>query len=151
MNDRWDAFLASRPVPLVDHLLEEVAKLIARDLSSWPPPVGEWDAQTGAGFATLFEPDAPAPHPGIYPEATRLACLSLQRDLEAYDESLRNRRYLEAGVPERDRTALLFLVRWLEEQMLSLGEATQGRIKRSQMVRCLKRAEALRRGGAILA
>lgn len=145
MNDRWDALLASKPVSLVDHLLEEVAKVIARDLAQWPPPIGEWDPQTGAAFASLFEPDAPTPHPAIYPQAQELACLSLSRDLEAYDDYLRNRRYLEAGIPERDRTALLFLVRWLEEQMLALREATEGRIKRPQLVACLQRAEALRR------
>src|SRR5690606_38141232 len=97
----------------------EVARVIARDLAQWPPPVGEWDAQTGAAFAPLFEPDALSPHPAIYPEAQKLACLSLSRELEAYDDYLRNRRYLEAGLPEGDRTALLFLVRWLEEQMLA--------------------------------
>lgn len=150
MNDRWEALLASRPIPLVDHLLEEVAKLIARDLAQWPPPVGDWDARTGASFAPLFEPDAPLPHPAIHPEATKLASLSLRRELDAYDDYLRNRRYLEAGIPERDRTALLFLVRWLEEQMLSLAEATEGRIKRPQLVQCLHRAETLRRQAAIV-
>src|SRR5690606_40720214 len=99
----------------------------------------------GAAFAPLFEPDALSPHPAIYPEAQKLACLSLSRELEAYDDYLRNRRYLEAGLPEGDRTALLFLVRWLEEQMLALREATEGRIKRPQLVKCLERAEVLRR------
>lgn len=149
MNDRWDALLASKPVSLVDHLLEEVARVIARDLSQWPPPVGEWDPRTGAAFAPLFEPDAPLPHPAIYPEAQKLACLSLGRELDAYDAYLRNRRYQEAGLPERDRTALLFLVRWLEEQMLALAEATGGRIKRPALVQCLQRAEALRRQAAV--
>src|SRR5690606_26911162 len=40
VNDRWAALLASKPFSLVDRLRGEVARVIARDLSQWPRPVG---------------------------------------------------------------------------------------------------------------
>ncbi len=143
MSTRWDALFDTRPVSLVAHALEEVAKTIARDLARWPPPIGELDPLTQGGFGILFAPDARPPHPAILEEAFRLAHWSLSRELEAYDDYLKNRRYLAAGIPESDRTALLFLVRWIEEQLLALGEATGGRIRRPELLRCLERARSL--------
>ena len=52
---------------------------------------------------------------------------------------MRNKRYLEHGLAPTDRLALLFLNRWLVEQMLGLGEATEGRVNRRLDVQCLDR------------
>ena len=141
MSTRWDELLASRPMPLVDYLVAEVARVLAHELQQWPPPIQELDPATVGTFATLFAEDARAPHPAVYPEAFRLARWSLLRELDAYDDYLRNRRYLAAGLPASDRTALLFLQRWLEEQMLALGEATGGRLKRPRLAECLTLTE----------
>lgn len=148
MSTRWDALFETRPVSLIAHALEEVAKAITRDLAQWPPPIAEFDLLTQGKFGTLFAPDAPVPHPAIVDEAFRLAHWSLSREVDAYDDYLRNRRYLEKGIPESDRLALLFLVRWIEEQLLALGEATEGRIRRPDLLRCLERARTLVREGS---
>lgn len=139
MPSRWDFVFDLKPIPLVDHLLEEVAKLVARDLARWPLPVQELDADTGRTFAALLLPDARRPADAVFHEAFRLARWELERDLEASAEYMRNRRYLEHGITESDRRALLFVSRWLVEQLLSLNEATSGRIKRPQLVDCLDR------------
>ncbi|HET9449280.1 MAG TPA: hypothetical protein VFO83_00270 [Aggregicoccus sp.] len=142
MASRWDHLFEARPVPLVDHLLEEVARLLATDLSRWPPPVQEVDAlTTSAAFAELLAGEHPRPAPAVYTEALKLARLDLRRELDAYDEYMRNQRYLEQGLAPADRPALLLLERWLVEQLLALAEATEGRLKRPQLLRCLDLVE----------
>jgi hypothetical protein len=142
MASRWDHLFEARPTPLVDHLLEEVARLLAKDLARWPPPVREVDlTATSQAFVELLSGEQPRPAPAVYTEALKLARLELQRELDAYDDYMRNKRYLEQGLAPTDRAALLLLDRWLVEQMLSLAEATQGRIKRPQLVHCLELVE----------
>jgi hypothetical protein len=149
MASRWDHLFEARPVPLVEHLLEEVARLLVKDLARWPPPVQEVDALTASpGLAALLSGEHPRPSPPVYREALALARLELTRELEAYDEYMRNQRYLERGLAPTDRPALLFLDRWIVEQMLALGEATGGRIKRPQMVHCLALVERKLQAGA---
>ena len=138
---RWDALLDQKPIALTEHLLNEVAKLLARDLVKWPPPIQELDPVAGRPFEAVFEPDRPRPSEQAFAEAFRLARWELTRELDAYDDYMRNRRWVERGLAPDDKQLLLFLSRWLVEQMLSLGEATEGRIKRPQMVSCLERLE----------
>ena len=149
MASRWDHLFEARPVPVVDHLLEEVARLLAKELAQWPPPVQEVDLTTASpAFAALLTGEHPRPSPAVYTEALGLARLELQRELDAYDEYMRNKRYLERGLAPTDRAALLFLDRWLVEQMLALAEATGGRLKRPQLVRCLELVERKLRAAA---
>ena len=140
MASRWDYLFEAKPVPLVDHLLEEVARLLAKDLARWPPPVQEVDLTAASpAFAELLVGESPRPSPAVYAEALGLARLELEREVAAYDDYMRNKRYLERGLAPTDRPALLLLDRWLVEQMLALGESTGGRIKRPHMVQCLER------------
>jgi hypothetical protein len=138
MPSRWDLLLDQKPIPLADHLLSEVAKLLAKDLGRWPLPVQEVDAVTGKQFEPLFASDRPRPSKQVYAEALQLARWELERELAAYDDYMRNRRWMEKGLAPDDKLALLFLNRWLVEQMLALGEATEGRVKRAQMLECLE-------------
>jgi len=141
MASRWDHLLETKPIPLSEHVLNEVAKLLAKDLETWPPPVEELDPLTGQSFQELLEPGKPRPQPLAYQEALKLARWELGREVDAYDDYMRNRRWLERGLAPDDKRVLLFLSRWVVEQMLGLGEATSGRIKRPQMVECLERLE----------
>jgi hypothetical protein len=142
MSSRWDYLFEAKPVPILDHLLEEVAKLVAKDLSAWPPPVQELDLDVGGTFSPLFLEAPPRPSPAVYEEALRLSRWELEREFDAYDDYMRNKRYLERGLAPTDRLALLFLNRWLVEQMLGLGEATEGRVKRPMMRQVLDKVEA---------
>jgi hypothetical protein len=142
MPSRWDYLLETKPIPILDQLLEEVSKLLAKDLAQWPPPVQELDLDIGGTFAPLFLEHPPRPSPIVYDEALRLSRWELEREFDAYDDYMRNKRYLERGLAPTDRLALLFLNRWLVEQMLGLGESTGGRVKRPQMRRILDKVEA---------
>lgn len=142
MASRWDYLFESKPVPLMDHMLEEVAKLLAKDLQQWPPPIQEIDLDVGGQFAPLFTEPPPRPVRAVYDEALRLSRWELAREHEAYDDYMRNKRYLERGLAPTDRLVLLFLNRWLVDHMLGLGEATEGRVNRRLMLQCLERLEA---------
>jgi len=141
MGTRWERLLETKPIPLLDHLLAEVARLLAAELRSWPLSVEEVDVATGRAFAGLLAGDAPRPPEAVFPEALRLARWDLERTTDATDDYFRNRRYLQAGLTEADRPALLLVSRWLVEQLLALGEASPGRVRRPEMLSVLLRLE----------
>jgi hypothetical protein len=141
MPSRWELLLEQQPVPLIDHLVEELSKLLANELSRWPPDIAELDVASGASFAPLLEEGYPRPAKAAYAEAFRLARFELEHDLDAYDDYMRNQRWAEHGLPPGAKQELLFLSRWLTEQMFALGEVTQGRVKRRHMREILDRAE----------
>ncbi|MDQ3263944.1 MAG: hypothetical protein M3Y59_09815 [Myxococcota bacterium] len=141
MTSRWDKILESKPVPIFEHLIEEVSKLLAKDLESWPPPIQELDLATGSSFQELFAPDYAQPLPVAYREAFQLARWNLTHQLDAYDDYMRNQRWLARGLPSTAKLELLFLSRWLEEQMHGLSESTSGRVKRKQMLEILEKVE----------
>ena len=92
-------------------------------------------------MADLLGPDSPRPSPAVLPAALRLVRWELARDHEAYDEYMRNRRYQETGIPDAERPALLLVSRWVLEQLLSLSEATGGRVDRRAPVGVVDRLE----------
>lgn len=139
MSSRWDRILDARPVPLVDHLLDEVAKLVAQDLARWPLPFHELDPAAAQAFEAVLAPGSLRPSNAVFSEAFRLARWELERDSAAFDEYMRNKHYLGHGLAPGDRQALLFICRWLVEQLLALGENTTSRINRTLMIDCLGR------------
>lgn len=138
---KWDLILDQKPVPIVDHLLEEVSKLFAVDLAKWPPIIEDFDPATGAKLAELLQESPLAPDPRLYVEAFALTRLDLARDLEAYDEHMRNSRWMESGLTAKDKGMLLFLSRFMTEQLLGLAEFTTGRLKRTQLIDVLDRTQ----------
>ena len=48
---KWDLVLDSKPIPIQEHLLEEVSKLFAGDLEKWPPQIEAFDEVTGKKLA----------------------------------------------------------------------------------------------------
>ncbi len=141
MSKRWERILDQKPVPLQQHLLDEAARLLLGELGRWPLPVQEIDERTGGGMASLLGPEAPRPSPEVFPAALRLVRWELGREHEAYDDYMRNRRYLASGIPEGERPALLLVSRWVLEQLLSLSEATGGRVDRRALLGVVERLE----------
>jgi hypothetical protein len=134
---KWEALLDQKPVPLSEHLLVECSKLFARDLAVWPPEVED----VSGAAAALLAGDPARPTGELLREAFRLARWDLAREHEAYDDYMRNARWGAEGLTESDKPMLLFLSRLIEEQLLSLGEATQGRVDRKGMLRVLDLTE----------
>jgi len=148
VSNRWERVLDQKPVPLREHLLDEAARLLLGDLGRWPLPIDEVDPRTGTGVAEHLGPEAPRPSPAVLPEALKLVRWELGRDHDAYDDYMRNRRYQEAGVPERERPVLLLVSRWVLEQLLALSEATEGRVDRPALLGVVDRlARGLPRSG----
>jgi hypothetical protein len=141
VSNRWERILDQKPVPLKQHLLDEAAKLLLVELGRWPLEIEEIDALTGAGIAELVAPDSPSPSPAVFPAALRLVRWELEREHEAYDDYMRNRRYQEAGIPERERPVLLFVSRWILEQLDELSDATEGRVDRRAMLGLVERLD----------
>ncbi len=145
MSSRWDRLLDLKTLTLVDALMAEASKVLAEELlGSFPPPVEGLDLAVAREFSGIFAPDAePPPAIASRREAIRLARWDLAREFDAFDDYIRNRRYREHGLEEEHRTAVLFLCRWLVEQMLTLGDSTNGRVTRKDMLAGLDRLEAL--------
>lgn len=134
---KWDLLLSAKPIPVQEHLLVECSRLFANDLSQWPLPMVESDADTAALVAST----PVRPGPIVFREAFQLARWELEHNFEAQDEYHRNRRWQEAGISPPERPLLMLIGRFIEEQLLSLAEATQGRIKRPALLRLLDLTE----------
>lgn len=138
---KWHVILDQKPVALQEHLLEEVSKLFAQDLGRWPLEIDQAELAVAPELKEQLSADAPRPSPTLMREAFRLARWDLERDLAAFDDYMRNRRWLEHGLSPTDKGLLLFLSRFMQEQLLALGEATQGRVNRKSMLDVLDRTE----------
>jgi hypothetical protein len=145
---RWDLLLDTKPVSLLRHLLDQVPGLLAKDLSQWPLPIQELDPETGRRYAPLLDPASVRPGKEVFAEAFRLARWELERDVEAVDDYMRNQRWAAHGLTAEAKLALLFISRWLVEQLLSLREATHGKVTRVQLVECLDALRLAARPGA---
>ena len=138
---KWDRLLDQRPKPLTTHLLDEVAKLLSKDLAKFPPPIeGFESASAEARFRPLFD-EPTRPSDDVFRVAFHLARLEIAREIEAVDDYMRNSRYKSLAPSPRDYLAMLFLSRWLTEQMLGLREAVQTRVPREKLVECLSNVE----------
>lgn len=138
---RWERLLESKPVPLLEHLLGEVARLLAADLAAWPPRVEDFDPLTGQRLQALLADHPQRPGEALYREAFKLTRWDLGREQDAYDEYLRNQGWHAAGLTAMDRPMLLFLSRLMAEHLLALGEQTEGRVTRARMLQVLAGAE----------
>lgn len=151
MSARWDYLFDLRPVPLAAHLVTEVARLIADRLRAWPPPIEGWEsARDRMRFEKLVAPGASRPDEAIFREAFRLARWEIANDFEAVDDYMRNERW-RARIPPGGLDALVFISRYLTEELFALGEATEGRIRRRQLLECLDEAERRSFAGRIIA
>ena len=139
MASRWEHLLDSKPIPILDHLISEVAKLFADSLKQWPLSIEDPDPSTVA----LMEANPVRPEDAVFREAFRLARWDLQREFDAFDDYIRNQRWLAVGLPAEKRPLLLFLSRYMTEQALGVNEATEGRIDRERMLSVLERTERL--------
>ncbi|MBL9039815.1 MAG: hypothetical protein JNG84_14960 [Archangium sp.] len=138
---RWDLILEQKPRPILDHLLDEVAVLFAADVSAWPPNIEHFDDVTGAALRALVAETPLRPDVRLYQQAFHLTRLDVGRDLEGYDDYVRNQRWLDAGLSAGDKPLMLFLSRFMVEQLLALGEATHGRVDRPAMLDVLAKTE----------
>ena len=142
VTSRWESILDSKPVPLLTHLLNEVAKQLVADLRQWPPPVAEPPVEPSP-FAQFYREPSPKPTHRVYEEALQLIQWELERQFDAIDDYMRNHRWAAAGQMPADKPRVLLLTQWLVEQLLSLAEATQGRVNRPKMIEAVSNIRRL--------
>ncbi len=142
MASRWDYIYDLKPVALHEHFIQEAAKLLVDELKAWPLDISEWSSGADeARYRELMLPESPRPDDKVYAAAFLLASLELQREYEQIDDFMRNERWRAYTPPGRDYDAMQLLSKYLMEKMLAIIEATEGRIKRQQLVDLLARAE----------
>ncbi len=142
MPGRWDFLYELKPVPLTEHLVEELSKVVAEELERWPLALASFaSAEDAARFAPLLAPGAPRPDRKVYEAAFLLARLELEREFERIDEFMRNERWRAYASPGASYDAMILLSRTLTELMLAVLEKTEGRVGRGQLVDGLRRAE----------
>lgn len=132
---KWDLILSQKPVPIAEHLLAEVSKLFAEELRFWPPRLLD-DAPPAIVVEAKERPPL-----SLYRSAFQLTRFELTHELEAYDDFMRNQRWLVEGLSLADKPMLLFLTRFITEQVLALAEATEGRLKRKQLIELVDSVE----------
>jgi hypothetical protein len=138
MPSRWDAILDLKPVPIREHLLEELGRLFAQDLEAWPPSIEEPSPEVSA----LLQATPERPAPRLFRQAFVLARWELEHDLLAFDDYVRNQRWREQALPDAHKPMLLFLSRYLVEQLDALTQATDGRINQKARLEVLARTQA---------
>lgn len=130
---KWHRVLERTPVPALEHLKAEVSRLFAKDLLLWPPAISQFDEETGQHIQRLLKERPSRPDLCVFLEAFRLTAWDLRRNTDAVDDYWRNQRWHQAGLAATEKPMLLFFSRLMMEQLLALGEATEGRVDRSAL------------------
>ena len=140
MRDRrWDFLHDRQKQPVREFLLERLADGLARELDAWPPPFeefvsGELRRRWAAGLERR-PPDA------VLRLGLNLARLDLAREVEAYEERMRNEAPRVCR-DESDRAALQLLSVFVAEECLSFKERAEGAsLSRQDLVRAVELAE----------
>ena len=148
MSERWKHLYETRPRPLRDWALDELAGELEKELASWPPPGLEWVDETEQVRlrAVLERPSRP-------PLATtrvslELARLELLHEIERIDFFLRSASAKSALPDALEEMSALFLARWLVESCLSIQDVTPGKLKRADLIELIERLEKRLLGSA---
>lgn len=135
---RWDFLYELQPRSALDVLLDKAADALAEDLRSWPPPLEGVEPHLDARLREVLRGERP--HRLAYREAFRLVRWDMEHAYEAIDR-WQDDGWREAGIGEADCDAALFLWRYLAERLFDLGEATEGRLKRRDLIELSDRIE----------
>lgn len=142
MSSRWDWLYDLKAVSLEEHLVGEIGKNLAGRLAHWPPEVWGWSSEADRGrFEPLVAPGSLPPSDAVFAQAFRLARWEMERDYEAIDDYMRRESWRGASLGPQNLDSLVFLYKYLTEEMLAVSDATEGRIGRKALVRCLEEAE----------
>lgn len=141
LPNRWDRVLDAKPIATQTWLLDETAKLFAKDLAKWPLEVEDWEGAAGAKLQAMLAEVPAWPGMPVFTEAFRLARWDLDHAHDAYDDYVRHDRWVEKGLAPTSKGLLLFLSRLVTEQLLALSEATHGRVDRIARLAVLDRTE----------
>lgn len=140
---KWEHILEHglKPKAIDAQLVDEAAKLLAKELEEeFPPEVGELEGEA-ARFKPLFEAPRTRPGDDVFRAAFQLARLELLREYDELDLYMKQERYRPLAPSERDRLAMLFLARWLTEQLYTLKEQLQTPLSRARLAEIVEQTE----------
>ena len=144
-NKRWDWLEGIRPQTSVEWAATQMAKILLKELSSWPPDITWSDSGAEGRYGDLFAADAPSPSGAAFDQAITRAGWELARNHEALEHYQRN-NLLEQACPEAyNRLASAFIETYLTEALFELIERTEGRVKRRDAISCLDQLSVLLR------
>ncbi len=138
---RWDFLEGVTPVTAADAIVTGMARVIADELSRWPPRLDFTDEASSRKFAPLYAPGAPPASEPAVREGFRLARWELAHELAAIDDHLRNDGVARAARTPHERLAVELLWKLLPELLYELAERTENRLTRRHLIATLDLAE----------
>lgn len=140
---RWEWLEGVRAQTAVEWAVTQMATILLKELSSWPPDVAWTDSEAERRYGDLFAAGAPPPSRAAFEQAITRARWDLARDHEALDHYRRN-NMLERSCPApHDRLASAFIETYLTEALFELIERTESRVKRRDAISCLDQLSRL--------
>jgi hypothetical protein len=138
---RWDFLADSRPQPLKEFVLDQVADSLAAELRDFPPRSLDWESPAElARFREVLDRPAP-PELETFRVALGLSRLELLREIETVDRFWKSPLARELLPTPIEELTALFLIRWVTESALSFQEFAQGKFKRRELVSLVERLE----------
>jgi hypothetical protein len=134
---RWDFLYDRQRQPVKAYVVERLGEELAQDLSTWPPPAGDFvDDALQARWASAL---AARPRDAVLRLALEAARLELARDWDGAERRIEEER--ERLAPG-DEDAARLLVRFLTEKCLAFQEWAEGaRLGRGDLGEALRAAE----------
>jgi hypothetical protein len=131
---RWNWLEGLKPESAVEVGVKYVARMIADELSDWPPRIVLGDDVAGRRYEELVAPGAKRPSLTAFREAVRRVRWELERDFEAIDHYERNHRLADACPDARDRMGSELMRHFILESFFELIERTDNRVKRADVL-----------------
>jgi len=132
--NRWDWLDGLKPESAIMVAVKHVARMIADELTEWPPAVSHGEGQDSERFAEVLRAGAPRPSLPAFEEAVKRARWELTRDYHAIDFYERNHRLAEACPSARDQLASEVIQHYILESFFTLMERTENRVKRKDVL-----------------
>ncbi|GEM_PF-2697817 len=132
--DRWEWLEGLKPESAVTVAVKHVAKMVAEDLTRWPPDVSLAEGPGANRFTEVLEAGAPRPSLSAFLEAIKRARWDLTRDYDALGFYERNEHLAEACPLPRDQLASDFIQHYILESFFMLMERTDNRVKRKDVL-----------------
>ncbi|MBL4632485.1 MAG: hypothetical protein JKY56_01360 [Kofleriaceae bacterium] len=142
---RWDWIEGVKAETPTRVAVRELCKVMAKELSAWPPEL-EWnESQQSQSAKRLFdaEGNVHTPSSSAVGEAAKRLDWEFSRAMDAIDYYQRNRVLEKSCEGPEDCLASEFLFEYLREGLFSLMERTEGRVRRADILEGLPEMKIL--------
>lgn len=121
--------------PLKAYVLDEVAKMLAKAVEAFPPPIESWEREDlRVRFEPLLTRPPERPSLAVVTEALRLYRWELDRDVLATDDYVRNEKWREAKLEPPDFELAVFLWQYWTEQTLAFKDYAGNKFRWAELM-----------------